>query len=165
MKKITYILLPLLFVSLMGCGSQLRQTALAAHDLADRLNHETVDDLYAMTVKERMALTKVQLKAAKDAGTLDEPVTYTYEGPDGQIKTMTASRLDYIVNVSSQTLVDAGWLYNNHTKAQHYSDVAWIYIASRESFLELLVRDIREAWKKAKENDTPDTPVVPDPSP
>jgi len=146
MKKFITTLLIIALLGTVGCAGQLRETAMASNEIADRLNHESVEDLYAMTVKQGMALAKAQIKVAIADGTANDPVTFTHNNG----KEYTMAKVDYIINNVSQTLVNAAWLKNNHTKAQHYSDMAWIYMASRESFLSVLARDIKKAWENSE---------------
>ena len=141
MKKTLIITLLIGFAfSITGCAGQLRETAMASQDIADKLNHESVDQLYAIAVKQAMALCKQAVSDAIEDGTYKDMVTFDHNG-----QKVTMTKLNYLINNSCQTIVSSGWLYNNHTKAQHYSDMAWIYMASRESFLSVLIKDVREA--------------------
>ena len=151
-KLLILFVFTFLFLSI-GCTGQLREAALASQDIADKLNHEAIEDLYAMAVKESIALSKHQIRAAIADGTIDEMVTVK-KTVNGVEKTYTMPKLEFIINNSSQTIVNAGWLKVNHAKAQHYSDLAWIYMASRENFLSVLVRDVREAYKKDQDEKT-----------
>lgn len=110
----------------MGCGGTYRQAAMLAQDEAQRLVGESTYDLYAIAVKSNMALAKAKLHNAVKDGTID-------------------AKIDPTINEMSQNIVNAGWLKENITVAKGYMDQAWIYMSSRQSFIEVLIKDLRKA--------------------
>jgi len=151
MRKIcSYVLIAAMVLPAMivGCGAQYRNAALNAHEEADRITGESIADLYTIAVKQAVGLIKARLKLEK--GNLDAVVTVT----DKNGVTHQVTKLDQIINDGVQAVVDAGWLKENAAKARGLNDLAWVYMASRESFLEVFVKDVKAALGATKETST-----------
>lgn len=152
-RLISWVLILVLSFSIVGCGRQQRNAALAAIDQAKKTYNEHGHDLYAMAVREAIALCKARVKEAIKDGTAEQMVTIevpvTIKTPDGKItaikKTIQMTKVDAIINQSCQQVVTAAWHDKQFAKADQLQDLAWIHTNSQKPFIELFMEDVKNA--------------------
>jgi len=113
------LMIALVLVSLVGCGAELRNTALKADSMATKTTNQIMDSYHGIAAMDAVSVAKLRIAQGENQETVLNDLANDFE----------AMR----------------YLDIKYEKTKRLRDITRIYIMTRESYLELLKKELEAA--------------------